>query len=116
MFDQFKQLSSILKQAGELKEKAAHLKEELEHTTLQAHSPDNTVNLTLNGKGRVLATTIDPAALAAAAHDPASAQQLTQSITDACNHGNEQVQALLTEKVKEATGGMDIPGLSGMLN
>ena len=115
MFDQFKQITSILKHAGELRSRAEQLKGELERTTLEAESSDGAVHLTLNGKGRVLSARIEPAALAAAAGDPAAADRLDQSLAEAFNQAHDQVQQLLAEKIKEATGGMDLPRLDNML-
>lgn len=114
MFDQFKNLGNMMKMAGEAKQRAAEMQAELERRTVTGESGGGAVRVTLNGKGRCLRLETDPALFAGlVADDKAMAEEL---IAAAFNDGMGKVQQVVAEELKKVTGGMDLPGLEGMVN
>lgn len=113
MFGNLKNLGSIMAQAGQMREKAEQLKNELERKSVEGEAGGGAVRVTMNGRGRVLRVEMDQALLLGiAGEDKAIAEELTAS---AFNNGMDKVQELIAEEMKKLTGGMDIPGLSGLL-
>jgi len=113
MFDNLKGLSSLLKNSGQLREKAEQFKAELENRTVEGEAGGGAVRVTLNGRGRVLRVDLDPNLLAGIAGDDKT--MVEELIAAAVNHGMDKVQDLIAEQMREMTGGMDLPGLSGLL-
>ncbi|MHC4994031.1 MAG: YbaB/EbfC family nucleoid-associated protein [Planctomycetota bacterium] len=113
MFDNLKNLGSIMKQAGEFKERAEQMKQELERKTVEGESGGGAVRVTLNGKGRCLRIELDePLLMGIAGDDRAMVEEL---IAAAYNAGIDKVQELVAEEMNKAAGGIDIPGLQNML-
>ena len=114
MFDNLKALGSIMKNAGDIREKAEQLKAQLEARTVEAEAGGGAVRVTLNGKGRVLRVELDPPLLSGIAGDDRGV--IEELIAAAVNAGQEKVRRLMADELKQLTGGMDIPGLSGLID
>lgn len=113
MFDQMKTFMAVMKQLPELREKAQQLQAELERKTVEGEAGGGAVRVTLNGKGRCVRVRFDaPLMLGIAGEDKAIVEELTAA---AVNQAVEKVQQLIAEHVREATGGLDLPGLGGLL-
>lgn len=112
MFDNIKNFAAIMKNLPELKARAEQMQAELERKTVEADAGGGAVRVTMNGKGRLLRLDIDqPLMIGLAGDDKTMVEEL---ITAAVNNGIEKVQNLLADEMKNATGGMDIPGLDGL--
>jgi len=113
MFDNIKNLGNVMKMAAQAKEKAGEMQAELERSRVTGESGCGAVRVTLNGKGRAQRVDIDPALMAGlAGDDKTMAEEL---IAAAFNDGMEKVQELVMEKTREMTGGLNIPGMEGLL-
>lgn len=113
MLGNLKQLGELMKNAGAIRERAEQVKAELEHKSVTGESGGGAVRVTLNGKGRCMRIDLDqPLLLGIAGDDKTMVEEL---IAAAMNDGMDKVQALVGESIREATGGLDIPGLDGML-
>lgn len=106
MFDQFKNMASLMKNAGAIRERVERFKAELEHKTVEGESGGGAVRVTLNGKARALRVTIDQPLMAGLAGDDKTVVE--ELIAAAFNDANEKLQRLLAEEVQKAAGGLGI--------
>jgi hypothetical protein len=112
MFDQIKQLSALMKNAGAIKERAEQMKAELDKKTVEGNAGAGAVRVTMTGKGRVLKVTLDqPLIVGLAGGDK---QMIEDLIAVAINDANDKVQQLLADEMRKATGGLDLGNLSSM--
>lgn len=112
MFDQFKDIGKLMKNAGAIREKAEQLKEELGNRTVEGEAGGGAVRVTLDGRGRALRVELDQNLLAGLAGDDKVIVE--ELIAAAFNDGMEKVQRLVQEEMQKAAGGFDIGGLSGL--
>jgi len=110
MFDNIKNLSQMMKLMGNAREHAEAMKAELEKATATGESGAGAVRVTLNGLGKAQRVEIDQAMMAGlAGDDKVMAEEL---IAAAFNDATDKIEQLKMEKVREMTGGMDLPGIS----
>ena len=100
-------LAGMMKQAMQMKAKAEEMKEKLADETVEASSGGGMVTVVMNGKFEVMSVTIDPEVIDR--DEPEMLQTLVQA---AVNEGVTKVQELVQDKMKELTGGLNIPGLT----
>lgn len=113
MFDQLKNMASLMKNAGALRERAEQFKAELERKTVDGESGGGAVRVTLSGKGRTLRVNIDqPLMLGLAGEDKTLVEEL---IAAAFNNAHDKLQELIQEELSKAAGGLDLPGIEGLL-
>lgn len=113
MFENFRNLGSLMKNAGQMREKAEELQRELEQKTVTGESGGGAVRVTMNGKGRVLRVEIDPPLMSGlTGEDKEMAEEL---IAAAVNHAAEKVKQLVTDEVQRMAGGMDLGALQSLL-
>ncbi|MBI1374101.1 MAG: YbaB/EbfC family nucleoid-associated protein [Phycisphaera sp.] len=113
MFDQLKNLGSLMKNAAAMREKAEQMRAELEKKTVTGEAGGGAVRVILTGQARCVSIEIDKnLMIGIAGDDKAVAEDL---ITAAFNDAQVKVHELLAEHVSEITGGMDLGGLQGMM-
>jgi len=113
MFDQLKNLGSLMKNAGEIREKAQQMKAELEKKTVTGEAGGGAVRVVLTGQARCVSIDIDKNLMVGiAGDDKAVAEEL---IVAAFNDAQKKVHELLAEHVQEITGGMNLPGMEGLM-
>lgn len=100
-------LGGLLKQAMQVKERMEELKEKLVNERVEATAGGGMVKLTLNGRMEVLDLKIDPEII-----DKNEPEVLETLVRAAVNEGIRSTRALVESKMKELTGGIDIPGLT----
>ena len=100
------QLSGMLKQAMQMKEKMEEIKEELGRQTVEVSSGGGMVKVVVSGKFEVLSLTIDPEVI-----NREEAEVLETLVRAAINEGIGRVHELVKAKMGEITGGLEIPGL-----
>ena len=109
MFDGIKNVGQMMKLMGQARQHAEALEAELERARVIGEAGAGAVRVTLNGKGRAMRVEIESALMSGlAGNDRLLAEEL---LAAAFNDGMEKVQQLMTEKTREMTGGMDLPGL-----
>jgi DNA-binding YbaB/EbfC family protein len=96
----------MIKQARELQSKLAHAQKELKRMQVEAESGKGAVKVVMNGEQRVLSLKIDPTLV-----DLTNTKQLEIFLLRALNEAQEKVTKEAEKRMKEATGGMKIPGL-----
>ena len=100
-------LSGMVKQAMEMKAKMEEMKEKLGDETVEAAAGGGMVQVVVNGRFELLSIKIDPEVI-----DTDDPEMLETLVRAAINEGIMKVQVLVKDKMKELTGGMDIPGLT----
>ncbi len=99
-----KNLGQMMKQAQEMQAKMAELQAQLARTEVTGAAGGGMVQVTLNGKGEMRAITIDPALA-----DPGEVGVLEDLIVAATNDAKSKAEAKVAEKMRELTGGLDLP-------
>jgi hypothetical protein len=84
----------------------------LEASEFTAEAGGGAVSASVNGKFRITDVTIDSAVLA---DDAMDTEMLADLIKAAISAAQDQAAQAAAEAMQELTGGMDIPGLGGMM-
>jgi nucleoid-associated protein EbfC len=99
-----KDLMGMMKQAQELQARMQQMQEDLGAAEVEGRSGGGLVKLTLDGKGQIKRVQIDPSLM-----KPDETEILEDLILAAGQDAKTKVEALMAEKMKEATGGMALP-------
>lgn len=97
-------LMGMMKQAQQLQAKMQEAQAELEKIEIAGTAGGGLVTVTLNGKGVMLSTAIDPSLL-----QPGEAEILEDLITAAHNDAKTKMETVTAEKMQQLTGGMQLP-------
>jgi hypothetical protein len=100
-------MNKMMKQVQKLQAEMARLQEELAAARLEASAGGGAVIAVANGHGELQSLTIAPAAV-----DPADLTLLADLVIAAVNEVQRKARALSEERMKAATGGLQIPGLT----
>ncbi len=113
MFDNFKNLGNVMKMMGQAKQQAAAMQAELEKASVTGEAGAGAVCVTLNGLGKARRVDVDPALFAGlVGDDKTMAEEL---IAAAFNDAADKVEQIRIEKMRELTGGMDLPGMDPLI-
>ncbi len=96
---------AMMKQARKMQAKMEEAQAEAANETVTASAGGAMVTAEVSGDLKVKSITIDPEAV-----DPEDVEMLQDMITAAVNQGLEDAEAMTSERVNAATGGMNIPG------
>lgn len=99
-------LGGLLKQAMDVKNKIDQLKEMMANERIEATSGGGMVSLVMTGRFEIETLKIDPEIISK--EDPEMVETLVKA---AVNDATSRVQELVKSKMKELTGGIEIPGL-----
>lgn len=97
-------LGNILKQAQEMQGKMAELQESLSAYETTGESGAGMVRAVVNGKGDLKGLTIDPQAM-----DPSDPTLLEDLVVAAVADAKSKAEVYMQEKMREATGGLELP-------
>ena len=97
----------MLRQAQQLQRRMAQLQEELESATVEATAGGGVVKVVVTGKLTVESIEIDPEVVS-----PEDVDILQDLITAAVNEGLSNAQEMVSSRMGELTGGLNIPGLT----
>lgn len=100
-------LSNMVKQAMDVKNKMEELKDSLANEQVEATAGGGMVTIVMNGKFEVLSVKIDPEVI-----DKEDPEMLETLVRAAMNEGNRKVQELVKSKMSDIAGDVDIPGLT----
>lgn len=105
-------MAQMLKQAGQMKQKAAEIQEELSKEEVKASAGGGMVEVVMSGSQEVRSIKIDPVAV-----DPNDLTMLEDLIVAATNEARKRAQELAQERMGQLFGGLDIdlskiPGLN----
>ena len=108
----FGNLGKMMKLAGEMKTRMPQMQAKLAASRFTAESGGGAVRATVSGKLDLTDLVIDPAALA----DPSmDAGRLADLVKAAVAAAQQQAAQAAADAMKELTGGMEIPGMGGLL-
>ncbi len=99
-----KNIGQMMKQAQEMQAKMAELQEKLAETEVKGASGGGMVEVTMNGKGVMQGIKIDPALA-----DPKDVEVLEDLIVAAANDAKAKAEAEVAERMREVTGGIELP-------
>lgn len=96
-------LGNLMRQAQQVQENMKRLQVELAKAEVTGESGAGMVKVTLTGKHQALRVEIDPAAL------KEEKEFLEDLVAAAINDAVQKVDAMTAEKMKQATGGLQLP-------
>ncbi|WP_339634089.1 YbaB/EbfC family nucleoid-associated protein [uncultured Sneathiella sp.] len=99
-----KNLGNLMKQAKEMQSKMADMQAELEHHEVTGQSGAGMVTVTLNCKGEMRKLQVDSSLV-----DPEDKEVMEDLIVAAHADARSKADAYSAEKMKEMTGGLDLP-------
>jgi nucleoid-associated protein EbfC len=100
----FGDLMDMMKQAKELQSRMEAMQEEVAAIEVSGNAGGGLVSVTMNGKGEMRAIKIDPSLM-----KPEEAEIVEDLIVAACNDARAKAEAKLAEKMREMTGGLQLP-------
>lgn len=99
-----KNLGSLMKQAKEMQGKMAEMQASLEGHEITGVAGAGMVKVTLSGKGDMRGLSLDPSII-----DPQECEMIEDLIKAAHADARVKVEAYSQEKMKEMTGGLELP-------
>lgn len=120
MMDQLKNLKSLSALMGnreELKAKFEQLQAELARKTAEGDAGAGAVRVTINGKMEVQRVELDPAMIATlvAGSGDEDKAMIEELIAAAVNDAMSKAQQMVKDEMAQMAGGMNLPGLEGLL-
>ncbi len=120
MFDNLKNMKSLagmLGNADQLKARFEQMQRDLEHKQVSADAGAGAVRVTINGKMRIIGVQLDPSMTAALVGEGSDAdrEMIEELIVSATNAALLKAQEMVKDELAEATGGLNLPGLDGLL-
>ncbi len=100
-----KNLAGLMKQASQMQSKMAEMQAKLDATEVEGEAGAGMVRVTLSGKSDLKRVKVDPKLL-----DPAEAEMLEDLVVAAHADAKRKVEAIMADEMKNATGGLDLPG------
>ena len=97
----------MIQQAQELQARLAKAQQELAEATVEATAGGGAVTVIVTGQQQVKSIKIDPEAIT-----PDDVEMLEDLVLAAINEGLAKSQELAAERMRQVTGGLNIPGLT----
>lgn len=107
---QLANLGSLVKHAQQMEEKLRNLNQELKSKRVTGSGGGGLVRVESNGLGEVLAVTIDPSLM-----EKQDREMIEDLLPMAFNQASQRAKEMHQEAVKSLTEGLDVPGLSSLL-
>lgn len=101
-------IMQIMKQAQNVQAKLKESQEELAKMEITGEAAGGAVKVTCDGQGKFKSIKLDAEALSISSE---TAEELEDVITVAINQASEKASKEMESKMKQATGGLNIPGL-----
>jgi len=108
MFGGLGNMAELLKRAKSLQEDMKKMQEELVNKRFEADAGAGMVRAQVNGKGELVSVKIDPSATD-------DVELLEDLIVAAVGAATKKAQESAQQEMAQLTGGLNIPGLGGML-
>ncbi|MFN5300226.1 MAG: YbaB/EbfC family nucleoid-associated protein [Planctomycetaceae bacterium] len=110
MFKQLGQMAAMAKQAGELKERMREMQDRLQQARFEGVAAGGAVRVEVSGLLQVIDCQIAPALV-----QTGDAPTVSRLVLVATNAALENARKGAAEAMAEVTGGLDLPGLSGLI-
>jgi nucleoid-associated protein EbfC len=98
-----------MQQAQQMQAKMSEIQEQLVNKKITGSAGGGMVNVTVNGKGDILAVSIEDQLVSLE-----EKEMLQDLVMAATNDGLIKAKELAKQEMKQLTGGLNIPGLSNM--
>ncbi|HHT9120499.1 MAG TPA: YbaB/EbfC family nucleoid-associated protein [Candidatus Hypogeohydataceae bacterium YC41] len=102
-------LKEAQKQAQKMQKRMEELQQELKERVVEASSGGGMVTVHMNGRQELLNIKIDPEVV-----NPKEVEMLEDLVVAAVNQAIKKSQQLYEEELSKLTGGLAIPGISGL--
>ena len=102
--------ANMMKQIQKMQEEMEQKQAEVQATDFSASAGGGVVEVTVNGAHEVRSVHIDPEVM-----DPEEVEMLEDLLLAALNEANRNAAEAMEKAMDGATGGMNIPGLNGLL-
>lgn len=99
-----KNIMGMMKQAQELQQKMQDAQAEIAELEIEGTAGAGLVSVRLSGQGQIKGISIDPSLI-----DPEETEMLEDLIMAAHNDAKSRSEAVITEKMKDVTGGLNLP-------
>ncbi len=106
----FGDIGKMMKMFGEMKTRMPEMQEQLASSKYTSSAGGGVVSATVSGKLELIDVSIDPKVLAEG--DVGMLEDLVKAAVSAAQH---QAAQAAQEAMKELTGGMNLPGMDGLL-
>ena len=103
-------MQEMMKQAQEMQKKMSEMQQQLSDQTVEATAGGGMVSVTANGSMEITDMKIDPSVV-----DPNDVTMLQDLVTAASNEAIKKAREMVESEMSKITGGMNIPGMSGMM-
>ncbi len=102
-------LKEAQKQAQKMQKRMEEIQQELKERVVEASSGGGMVTVQMNGQQEILSVKIDPEVV-----DPKEVEMLEDLVRAAVDQAIKKSKKLYEEELAKLTGGIGIPGLSGL--
>ena len=102
--------ANMMKQIQKMQEEMEQKQAEVQATEFTASAGGGVVEVAVNGAHEVKSVKIDPEVM-----DPEEVEMLEDLLLAALNEANRKAAEAMEKAMDGATGGMNIPGLNGLL-
>lgn len=106
---QMKDLQQLMQMGQQMQSRMSEIQERLEEKTTTAQAGGGMVEVTVDGKGNVRDVDIDASVV-----DPGDVEMLEDLVLAAVSEAQRRAREAMQEEMKELTGGLPMPGLSGL--
>ncbi len=103
-------IAGMMKQAQEMQGRMKQMAEQLKSERVTGSAGGGMVEVTMTGEGIVLSVRIDPVLV-----EKNDRELIEDLLPTAFNDAREKVEELKQQALAEVTGGMNLPGLEGMM-
>lgn len=110
MFEQLGNLTNLLKQAQEMKANIAQIQEDLKSEVVTGEAGDGAIKVEATADGEIVSVVIAPEL-----HSQ-GVEAIEQLLPEALNAAILEGKELKKERLSEATGGLGMPGMGGMMD
>ncbi len=104
------QLQKLMQMGQQVQARMADAQKKLEAETVTASSGGGLVEVTASGKGTIRSIRIDPKAI-----DPSDPEMLEDLVLAALTKAQSEAREALEREMKQAAGGLPMPGLDSLL-
>ena len=102
-------LGDLMRQAKKMQQEMARVQEETKKKTVEASAGGGMVTVTANGGMEIISIKIEREVV-----NPDDIEMLQDLIVAAVNEALRRAQQMVSEEMGKITGGLNIPGMSGM--
>lgn len=108
--DSMNNLQQLFQMGQQMQSRMNELQQRLASETVTSRSGGGMVEVTVDGTGEVKRVKLDPSVV-----DPADVEMLEDLVLAAVSEAQRRAKERLEEQMREATGGLPMPGLSQLL-